>query len=51
LLKARNTRRNPRVAMSIVDFNDPYEEVQMRGRVVERRPDPELKTMDPISHK
>jgi len=50
-LKARNTRRDPRVALSIVDFDNPYEEVQIRGRVTERRPDPELKTMDPISHK
>lgn len=50
-LKARNTHRDPRMALSIVDFDDPYAEVQIRGRVVERRPDPELKTMDPISHK
>src|SRR5215467_499120 len=48
-LKAKNTRRNPRVALSIVDFNDPYREAQLRGRVVERRPDPSLATMDPIS--
>lgn len=50
-LKARNTKRDPRVALSIVDFHDPYKEVQIRGRVVERRPDPELKVMDPISLK
>jgi len=50
-LKARNTRHDARVALSIVDFDDPYEEAQLRGRVVERRPDPDLKTMDPISHK
>jgi PPOX class probable F420-dependent enzyme len=50
-LKAKNTRRDARVALSIVDFDDPYEEAQLRGRVVERRPDPELKIMDPISHK
>ena len=50
-LKGRNTRRDPRVALSIVDFHDPYEEVQLRGRVVERRPDPDLTIMDPISHK
>jgi hypothetical protein len=37
--------------LSIVDFRDPYKEAQLRGRVVERRPDPELKAMDPISHK
>jgi PPOX class probable F420-dependent enzyme len=50
-LKGRNTKRDPRVALSIVDFHNPYEEVQIRGRVVERRPDPDLTTMDPISHK
>jgi hypothetical protein len=37
--------------LSIVDSDDPYSEVQIRGRVVERRPDPQLKTLDPISHK
>ena len=50
-LKARNTRRDPRCGLSIVDFDNPYEEVQIRGRVIERRPDPELKVIDPISHK
>ena len=50
-LKARNTVRDPRVAISIVDFHDPYSEVQIRGRVVERRPDPDLTTMDLISLK
>jgi PPOX class probable F420-dependent enzyme len=50
-LKAKNTRRDPRVALSIVDSDDPYSEVQIRGRVMERRPDPQLKILDPISHK
>jgi PPOX class probable F420-dependent enzyme len=50
-LKAKNTSRDPRVAISVVDFNNPYEEVQIRGRVVERRPDPEFKVMDTISQK
>jgi PPOX class probable F420-dependent enzyme len=50
-LKARNTHRDPRVAISVVDFHNPYEEVQIRGRVVERRPDADLKIMDGISHK
>ena len=39
------------MAVSIVDFQNPYEEVQICGRVVDRRPDPDLKTMDPIWHK
>jgi PPOX class probable F420-dependent enzyme len=50
-LKAKNTRRDPRVALSIVDFTNPYEEVQIRGRVAERRPDSDFKSMDAISHK
>jgi PPOX class probable F420-dependent enzyme len=50
-LKGKNTRRDPRVALSIVDFTNPYEEVQIRGRVIERRPDPDFKIMDPVSHK
>jgi PPOX class probable F420-dependent enzyme len=50
-LKGKNTRHDPRVALSIIDFDDPYAEVQIRGRVIERRPDPELKILDPISHK
>ena len=50
-LKAKNTRRDPRVAMSIVDFANPYEEVQIRGRVVERRVDSDLQIMDAVSHK
>jgi PPOX class probable F420-dependent enzyme len=50
-LKARNTRRDPRVALSVVDMTDPYSEAQLRGRVVERRPDGDFGGMDPISHK
>ncbi len=50
-LKAKNTRRDPRVALSIVDLDDPYAEGQLRGRVVERRPDPDLAFMDPVSRK
>jgi PPOX class probable F420-dependent enzyme len=49
-LKARNARRDPRVALSIVDFENPYSEAQIPGRVVERREDSE-KIMDPISQK
>jgi PPOX class probable F420-dependent enzyme len=50
-LKNKNTQRDPRLSVSIVDFDNPYEELQIRGRVVERRPDPDFKTLDPISHK
>jgi len=50
-LKAKNTKRDPRVALSVVDFTNPYEEVQIRGHVVERRPEPDLKTLDGYSHR
>ena len=50
-LKGRNTRRDPRVALSIVDVADPYVEAQLRGRVVERRPDPAFATKDITSRK
>ena len=50
-LKATNTRRDPRIALSIVNLDNPYEEVQIRGRVVERRPDQGFKILDSISHK
>src|SRR6266545_3916497 len=50
-LKAKNTRRDPRVSLSVVDMDDPYAESQLRGRVVERRPDGDFKIMDAISHK
>ncbi len=38
-LKVKNLRRDPRLAISVVDFHNPYEEVQIRGRVVEFRDD------------
>ncbi|HEX3176849.1 MAG TPA: PPOX class F420-dependent oxidoreductase [Methylomirabilota bacterium] len=50
-LKARNTRRDPRVSLSIVATDNPYREAQLRGRVVERRPDARLEVMDRISRK
>ncbi len=50
-LKGKNTQRDPRISLSIVDFRDPYAEAQIRGRVVERRADPELKYFDRMSRK
>jgi len=50
-VKAKNARRDSRVALSIIGFRDPYDEAMIRGRVVERRPDPDLKVMDEISRK
>ena len=33
--KARNLARDPRVALSVVDFENPYRTLRVRGRVVE----------------
>src|SRR5919202_4288769 len=47
--KARNLDRDPRVAISLVDFDNPYRTAQLRGRVVERRTgDEALAVMDEI---
>jgi PPOX class probable F420-dependent enzyme len=50
-LKARNTRRDPRVSLSVIAMDNPYREAQLRGRVVERRPDARFEIMDRIAHK
>jgi PPOX class probable F420-dependent enzyme len=50
-IKGKNTLRDPRIAISVVDFRDPYIVAQMRGRVIERRPDPQLKYYDLLSQK
>lgn len=50
-LKARNTLQDVRIAISIINHGNPYEEAQLRGRVVERRPDPQLAILDPVSIK
>jgi PPOX class probable F420-dependent enzyme len=50
-VKAKNSRRDPRVALSIIGLRDPYEEAMVRGRIVERRADPDLVVMDEISRK
>ena len=36
-LKDRNIVRDPRVAISITDHDDPYQTAQLRGRVIEKR--------------
>jgi PPOX class probable F420-dependent enzyme len=49
--KAKDMRRDPRVALSVVDLTDPYKMAALQGRVVEIRPDEECRYMDPISLK
>ena len=50
-LKARNTRRDGRVALSMVAFDNPYVEAQLRGRVAERRKDADFAIIDRLSRK
>ena len=50
-LKAKNTKRDARVAVSLVAYDNPYVEAQLRGRVAERWTDADFKIMDRISRK
>ena len=36
-LKARNVARDPRIAVTVIDSQNPYRTVTVRGRVVEQR--------------
>jgi PPOX class probable F420-dependent enzyme len=48
--KARNLARDPRVAISVVDFEQPYRSAWVRGRVVAtRESDAALEVIDRIS--
>ena len=50
-VKGRNTQADPRVAISLIDLDDPYSEAQIRGRVIERRRDTDFKCVDAVSRK
>ena len=49
--KARDMMRDPRVALSVTDFENPYRMAAVQGRVVEVRDDEDSRYMDPISVK
>ncbi|MBV9416038.1 MAG: PPOX class F420-dependent oxidoreductase [Solirubrobacterales bacterium] len=49
--KAKDMLRDPRVALSVTDLDNPYRMAAIQGRVVEVRPDEGCRYMDPISHK
>jgi PPOX class probable F420-dependent enzyme len=49
--KAKDMLRDPRVALSVTDIEDPYRMAAIQGRVVEVRPDEGCRYMDPISYK
>jgi PPOX class probable F420-dependent enzyme len=50
-LKVRNVEADPRVALSIVAYDDPYDQLLVRGVVVELRPDDDLVVLDALSDK
>ena len=50
-LKAKNTKRDARVGLSVVAMDNPYKEAQLRGRVIEQRPDRDFTVIDRISRK
>lgn len=49
--KAKDMLRDPRVALSVTDTDNPYRMAAIQGRVVEVRPDEGCRYMDPISYK
>jgi PPOX class probable F420-dependent enzyme len=50
-IKARNAARDDRVALAVTAFDDPYDQLQVRGRVVEVRADDDLVVLDRLSEK
>ncbi len=48
-LKSINLERDPRVAISLVSRDNPYEQLLIRGRVVESRDDNDLVGLDALS--
>jgi PPOX class probable F420-dependent enzyme len=49
--KGRAFRGDPRVAVSVVDRNDPWRYVEISGRVTDIRPDTELAFIDRMSRR
>ena len=48
-LKGRNLAEDGRVALSVTDYANPYEQALIRGRVIETRDDNDLKVLDALS--
>ena len=49
--KYRNMRADPRVALSILDPDDPYRYLEVRGVVVDVEDDPDLAFINSMAHK
>ena len=50
-IKARNVEGDPRVALSVTAFDNPYDQLLVRGQVVEIRPDDDLVVLDRMAQK
>jgi PPOX class probable F420-dependent enzyme len=50
-MKATHMRNDPRVALSVIDLDNPYRMASLQGRVAEVRGDEGCRYMDPISFK
>jgi PPOX class probable F420-dependent enzyme len=50
-IKAKNVARDPRVALTVVAVDQPYEHMLLRGRVIAVRPDDDLAVLDTFSEK
>ena len=48
-IKGRNLELDKRVALSVTDYENPYEQVLIRGRVIETRDDNDLVVLDALS--
>jgi PPOX class probable F420-dependent enzyme len=48
-LKARNAEHDPRVALSVTSFENPYEQLLIRGRVAQVREDNDLVVLDELA--
>ena len=49
--KYRNLQRDPRVALTILDPENPYRYVEIRGRVAEMEDDPDDRFIDRLANK
>lgn len=49
--KGKDMLRDPRVALSVTDRDNPYRMAAAQGRVVEVRPDEDCRYMDQLSYK
>jgi PPOX class probable F420-dependent enzyme len=49
--KLRNVERDPRVALSILDPDNPYRYLEVRGTVVDVQPDPDKAFIDRMAQK